>query len=82
MEVSEQREKVHSMVDRLPGEKLAAVHALLATMVGSLSESLANAPLEDKELSDETIASIERGRQGFERGEFSTHEEMLQEFGG
>ncbi len=81
MEADQQRDEVHSMMDRLPGDKLPAFHHLLGTLVG-LSEPIANAPSEDEELADETLASIERGRRCFERGEFTSHEEMLQEFGG
>lgn len=45
-----------------------------------LSQSLAKEPIENEDLSEETIASIERGRLCFERGEFTSHAEMLREF--
>jgi hypothetical protein len=76
----QQRDEVHLLIDQLPGEKLSAVHNLLALLVEPLSVSLAKAPFEEEELSAETIASIERGRLCFERGEYTSHEDMLREF--
>jgi len=76
----QQRDEVHLLIDQLPGEKLSAVHNLLALLVEPLSVSLAKAPFEEEELSTETIASIERGRLCFERGEYTSHEDMLREF--
>jgi hypothetical protein len=65
----------------LPDEKLAAVRGLLEVMVQPLSQSLALAPVEEEEITDETAAAIERARAAFSRGEGIPHEEILREFG-
>jgi hypothetical protein len=80
LDVNQQRLEAHLLIDQLPGEHLTAVHNLLALLVEPLSVSLAKAPFEEEELSEETIAAIERGRLCFERGEYTSHEDMLREF--
>jgi hypothetical protein len=77
-----QREELHWIIDGLPEEKLAVAHDLLGTIVQPFSEHLAGLPYDDEgELSDETIAGIERARAEFARGESISHEEILREFG-
>ena len=49
-------------------------------MIKNLSESLANAPIEDEELTPETIAAIKRANASLDRGEGISHEEILREF--
>jgi hypothetical protein len=78
----QERHEAHLLIDTLPKEKLDVVRGLLDTLVSPLSKSLATAPVDDEPLNDETIASIEEGRRQIARGEYTTHEDMLREFGG
>ena len=80
LDLAQQRHEVHLLIDVLPEEKLFAVRTLLNVLVEPLSMSLAMAPIDDEELTTEAIASIERGRLALDRGEFTSHEEMLREF--
>jgi hypothetical protein len=82
LDLARQRQEAHWLIDVLPEDKLHAVRTLLKVLVEPppLAESLASAPDEEEELTPETIASIELGRLQGERGEVTSHEEMLREF--
>ena len=76
-----EREQVHFLLDALPEEKIAALRGLLEVMVEPLSRSLAAAPVEDEDLTPETVAALDRARASLARGEGVSHEEVLREFG-
>jgi hypothetical protein len=80
-EISEQRQQAHPLLDMLPGDKVPAVRTLLEAMIEPLSRHLNALPVEDEELSPETIAEIQQARSSLERGEGIPHEEVLREFG-
>ena len=69
----------------LPEEKFLAVRNLLELLADrdpdSLAQSLANAPVEDEELTPETMAALNRASASLDRGESVSHEAMLREFG-
>lgn len=62
-------------------EKLSAVHSLLEVLAEPLSRSLATAPLEDEDLTSETVAALGQASASLDRGEGVSHEEILAEFG-
>ena len=80
-EIAEQRQQAHALLDMLPGDKVAAVRTLLEAMVEPLSAHLNGLPVEEEELSTETIEAIEKATASVERGEGIPHEEILREFG-
>jgi hypothetical protein len=75
MNLAEQRLEAHSLLDGLPEEKLVALRNLLALMVEPLSLSLANAPIEDEELTPETMNALNRASETLDRGEYVSHRE-------
>ena len=82
--VIEERLQAHALLDMLPDDKLNAVRGLLEVMVPeteSLSHSLAQAPVEDEEITAGTAASIDCARASLARGEGISHDEILREFG-
>jgi hypothetical protein len=81
LDLSQQRHEAHLLLDVLPEEKLYAVRTLLEVLVEPLSKSMAMAPIEEEELSADTIASIERARVSLRRGEGISHEDVRREFG-
>lgn len=81
LDITQQRQQAHLLLDVLPDEKIAAVRNLLEVMVEPLSRSLATAPLEDEELTPDTAAALDRARASLARGEGISHEEVLREFG-
>ena len=76
----QQRQRAHLLIDVLPEEKLFAVHSLLEVLVEPLSRSLAMAPVEEEELTPETVATLNRASAQLDRGESVSHEEILHEF--
>lgn len=77
----QQRRQAHALLDMLPAEKLNAVRSLLEVMVEPLARSLALAPLEEEELTEETAAALERARASLREGKGIPHDEILREFG-
>lgn len=80
-DVQSVRREAHLLLDALPDEKVAAVHSLLEVMIEPLSRSLAQAPAEEEELTDDTAAALDRARASLARGESTPHDEVLREFG-
>jgi hypothetical protein len=76
-----QRQQAHALIDVLPEEKLSVVRDLLEVLVEPLSRSLAMAPVEEEELTPETVAALNRASASLDRGEGVSHEEILREFG-
>jgi hypothetical protein len=85
LNIAQQRQQAHSLLEGLPEEKFLVVRNLLEVLADrdpdSLSQSLANAPVEDEELTPETMAALNRAAASFDRGEGVSHEEMRREFG-
>jgi len=81
LDFAQQRQQAHLLIDVLPNEKIAALYGLLEVMVEPLSRSLAMAPVEDEELTPETVAALDRSRASLARGEGIPHDEILREFG-
>ena len=81
LDLEQQRQQAHLMLDVLPGEKLAAVRNLLEVIVEPLPRSLAMAPVEDEELTPETVAALHRANGSLNQGGRISHEEVLHEFG-
>ena len=83
--LTQEREEAHALLDMLPAEKLNAVRSLLEVMldlkVDPLSHSLADAPVEEEEITPGTAAALDRARASLARGEGIPHEEILREFG-
>jgi uncharacterized protein (UPF0254 family) len=83
--VMDERLHTHALIDMLPPEKLSAVRSLLEVMLPeagiSLAESLAQAAIEDEEITPEMAARLDRARASAERGESVPHEEILRESG-
>jgi len=81
LDFAQQRQEAHSLLDALPDEKLSAVKGLLDVLVEPLSRSLALAPVDEEELTPETVAALDRAHASLVRGEGISHEEVLREFG-
>lgn len=77
----QERQQAHALLDLLPAEKLKVVQSLLEVMVEPLSRSLADAPVEEDEITPDTAAALGRARVSLYRGEGIPHEEIQREFG-
>jgi hypothetical protein len=80
LDLNQERQQAHAMLDMLPAEKLNAVRRLLEVMVDPLSRSLALAPVEEEEINPETAEALELARASLARGEGIPHEELRREF--
>jgi hypothetical protein len=81
LDLAEQRQQAHLLIDVLPEEKLSAVRGLLEVLIEPLSRSLAIAPVEEETLTEETVAALSRASASLDRGEGVSHEAILREFG-
>jgi len=83
--VTEQRLHAHELLDILPAEKVNEVLSLLEEMVPesgmSLAERLAQAAVEEEEITPEMAAKLDRTRASAEHGGVIPHEDILREFG-
>ena len=69
------------LIEQLDGSQLAAVVHLLEIMVDPVAYSLANAPYEDEEITPELAAELDRACDSMDRGEGTSHEEVLRHYG-
>ena len=76
-----EKQQAHELIDRLPAAQLSAVVGLLEAMLDPVSLAIANAPVEEEEITPETAAALERARASLARGEGIPHEEIMREFG-
>ncbi|HEX4773886.1 MAG TPA: hypothetical protein VH351_23835 [Bryobacteraceae bacterium] len=76
-----ERQQAHALLDLLPDDKLTAVRSLLEVMVEPLERSLALAPVEEEEITDDTAAALDHAKASLARREGIPHEEILHEFG-
>ncbi len=81
MNTSDTRQHVHSLVDQLPAAQLSALAGLLESMVDPLSAALANAPLDDEEITDEEAESIRQSREWFKDNPGTSFEDLMAELG-
>jgi hypothetical protein len=76
-----ERQRAHAYLDLLPPEQLSAVRGLLETMLDPLSRTLANAPIEDEEISEEEERAVAESIEWLKHNKPIPHEEVLAEFG-
>ena len=76
-----EKQHAHQLIDQLPPTQLSAVVGLLEAMLEPISRVIANAPIEEEEVTPEVAAAIEHRRASLARGEGIPHEEILREFG-
>ena len=77
--IGKEKKQAHELIERLPPTQLSAVVGLLEAMLDPAA--LANAPVEEEEITPETAAALDRARKSLARGEGIPHEEILREFG-
>jgi hypothetical protein len=81
--MSDTREHVRELIDRLPETQLAALCGLLESIVDPVAAALRNAPVDDEpETEDERQAAVE-AREWFARhgGKGIPHEEAMRKLG-
>lgn len=78
------RQRAHQLIDRLNPAQFTAVARfleVLASDVEPLARSLAQAPVEEEEITEETASALARAHASLARGEGISHAEIAREFG-
>ncbi len=81
LDLVEQRQRAHLLLDVLPEEKLSVVRNLLEVLADPLAHTLANAPFDDEPVSEEEARQIAASKASLAQGREISHEELLAEFG-
>jgi hypothetical protein len=81
LDLVQERQQAHAYLDRLPPEQLSAVRGLLETMLDPVSRALANALVEDEEISAEEECAVAESVEWLKHNKPIPHEEVLAEFG-
>ena len=82
LDVVQERQQAHAYLDRLPPAQLSAVRSLLETMLlDPVSRTLANAPVEDEEISEDEERAVAEAREWRKHNKPIPHEEVLAELG-
>ena len=81
LELAQERQKARAYLDHLSPAQLSAVRSLLETMLDPVSRALANAPIEDEEISEEEERDVAEAREWLKHNKPIPHEEVLAEFG-
>jgi hypothetical protein len=80
-DTANERQRAHAYLDFLPPEQLSAVRGLLETMLDPVSRALANAPIEDEEISEEEERAVAESIEWLKHNKPIPNEEVLAEFG-
>jgi len=75
------REHAQQLLNHLAPDQIAAVVHVMEVMLDPLSRKLANAPLEDEEISEEEERAVAEAREWLKHNKPIPHEEVLAEFG-
>lgn len=78
------RQQAHHLLDQLGPAQFSAVAQLLEVLTTEpepLLRFLAEAAVEDEEITPETAGALEASRASLSRGEGIPHDEILREFG-
>ena len=78
---SDTRSNVHTLVDQLPPVQLAAVEALLQSMLDPLSIKLALAPIDDEPFTEEDRQAVAEADEWSKHNKPIPMEEVLADFG-
>jgi hypothetical protein len=77
----QERRQAHSYLDHLPDAQLSAVRSLLETMLDPVSRALANAPMEDEEISEEEEQAVARSKEWFKHHDGIPFEQVVADLG-
>jgi hypothetical protein len=80
VDLVQERQQAHAYLDRLPPEQLSAVRGLLETMLDPVSRAIANAPIEEEQISAEEGRTVAEAREWLKHNKPIPHEDVLAEF--
>ena len=75
------REHAQQLLNHLAPDQVAAVVHVMEVMLDPLSRKLANAPIEDEEISEEEERAVAEAREWLKHNKPIPHEEVLADLG-
>ncbi len=75
------KQQAHELIEQLAPTQLAAVVGLLEVMVDPVSRAVAQAPLDDEELSARGVHALQEAEDWSKRNKGIAHEQVLRELG-
>ncbi len=79
--ITQQKQHLHYLIDRLAPIQIHAVTNLLEVMVDPVAQAVAHAPVDDETLSPEDIQALDEAKEWLARNPAIPHEQVLAEFG-
>ena len=79
--MSDTRQHVHELIDQLPPVQLAALEAILQSMLDSLSRKLAGAPIDDEPFTEEDRLAVAEADEWIKHNQPIPLENVLADFG-
>jgi|KBSMisStandDraft_5_1062788.scaffolds.fasta_scaffold721055_2 hypothetical protein len=80
-DVIQEKQQVRELLDRLAPSQLTAVRGLLEAMLDPVARALADAPIEDEEISEEEERAVAEAREWLKHNKPIPHEQVLAELG-
>ena len=79
--MTQEKQQLHELVDRLAPGQVHAVRGLLQAMLDPVSRAIANAPVDDEPLTMEEAQALDEAREWLKRNRPIPHEQVLAELG-
>jgi hypothetical protein len=79
--MDDQKEHAMQLLNHLAPDQVAAIVRLMEVLLDPLSRKLANAPIEDEEISEDEERAVAEAREWRRDNKPIPHEEVLAEFG-
>jgi len=75
------KQHAHELIERLAPSQVAAVVGMLEAMLDPVAHAIANAPVDDEQLSADGAKALDVAREWSRHNESIPHEEVLAELG-
>lgn len=75
------RQQAHELIDRLAPSQVSAMVSLIETMLDPVSRAIANAPVDDEQLTPECERSLTEASEWLKHNKGIAHEQVLAELG-
>jgi hypothetical protein len=79
--LTNERQQLHELVDRLAPSQVHAVRGLLQVMLDPVSRAIANAPVDDEPLTAQEADALDEAREWLKHNRPIPHEQVLAELG-
>jgi hypothetical protein len=81
MDLADEKQQVHNLIERLAPSQVAAVRGLLEAMIDPVARAVANAPIDDEPLTSDDEKALREAREWVKHNEAIPHQQVLAELG-